>query len=256
MISFEKLALSVLLFTRLGSAQSSTTAPFPDTTGRPVAGDYSGALRPQVHFSPPRGFMNDPNGLFKDAEGTFHLYYQYNPTELVAGNQHWGHATSKDMYSWTNQKIALFPATPKEGIFSGSAVIDTNNTSGFFPNQTNGVVAIYTLNTPEEQTQNIAYSIDNGFTFTKYSGNPVISINSTQFRDPQVTWHAETQKWVMVVAYSTEWTIGIFTSPNLRKWTHASNFTHYGLLGYVLLDEAYKVLSTNTVTAHNMNVPI
>ncbi|TKA72841.1 hypothetical protein B0A49_05145 [Cryomyces minteri] len=159
----------------------------------------------------------------------------YNPTSTVAGNQHWGHATSRDLYHWENQQIAIFPSGPTEYIYSGSAVVDVNNTSGFFPNQTNGVVAIYTLaiytTQAGEQTQEIAYSRDGGYTFTKYAGNPVISINSTQFRDPKVIWHAETQKWVMVVAYAAEFVIGIYTSPNLREWTHASNFSHHGLLG-------------------------
>jgi beta-fructofuranosidase len=149
----------------------------------------------------------------------------------VAGNQHWGHATSQDLYNWTNQPIAIFPGGPDEGIFSGSAVIDVNNTSGFFPNQTNGVVAIYTLNTPESQTQQIAYSYDNGYSFIKYSGNPVIPSNSTQFRDPKVVWHGETERWVMVVAYPVDFKIGIFSSPDLKQWTAESNLTHVGLTG-------------------------
>ena len=98
-----------------------------------------------------------------------------NPTDIVAGNQHWGHATSKDLYHWVNQPIAIYPGAKGEGIFSGSAVVDVNNTSGFFPNQTNGVVAIYTLNTEKEETQEIAYSTDGGYTFTKYAGNKVIA---------------------------------------------------------------------------------
>jgi beta-fructofuranosidase len=154
-----------------------------------------------------------------------------NPTAAVAGNQHWGHATSEDLYSWINQPIALFPGSPTEGIFSGSAVVDANNTSGFFPNQTNGVVAIYTLNTPERQTQDIAYSFDNGYTFSKYKNNPVIDSNSNQFRDPKVFWYAPTERWVMVVAYSVDFEIGIFSSPNLIDWTAESNFTSHGLLG-------------------------
>lgn len=112
-------------------------------SGIPVVGDYAGQYRPQVHFSPPQHFMNDPNGMFRDADGTWHLYYQYNPTANVAGNQHWGHATSQDLYHWINQPIALFPPEENVFVFSGSAVVDRNNTSGFFPNQTNGVVAIY-----------------------------------------------------------------------------------------------------------------
>ena len=149
----------------------------------------------------------------------------------MAGNQHWGHATSKDLYHWVNQKIAIFPSAPGEGIFSGSAVIDVNNTSGFFPNQDNGVVAIYTLNTAESETQQLAYSTDGGYTFTKYSDNPVLDVNSTQFRDPKVIWYGPTQKWVMVVAYAQEFVIGIYTSPDLKNWAHASNFSHHGLLG-------------------------
>ncbi|PVI07342.1 glycoside hydrolase family 32 protein [Periconia macrospinosa] len=201
-------------------------------TNEPLPGNYGGDLRPQVHFSPPVGFMNDPNGMFLDDNGTYHLYYQYNPTENVAGNQHWGHATSQDLYTWTNQKIAIFPSAPDEGIFSGSCVVDSNNTSGFFPNQTNGVVAIYTLNTPQRETQDIAYSVDGGYTFTKYAQNPVIGSNTTQFRDPKVIWYEPTQRWVMVVAYPVDFKVGFFTSTNLRDWTPVSNYTRYGLTGW------------------------
>jgi beta-fructofuranosidase len=159
---------------------------------------------------------------------------QDNPTANVAGNQHWGHATSKDLYTWTNQPIAIFPGGPTEGVFSGSAVIDVNNTSGFFPNQTNGVVAVYTINRPEDQTQHIAYSYDDGYSFTKYEANPVLSpggTNPTQFRDPKVIWYEDTQRWVMVVAYPVDFEIGIFSSPDLIDWTPESNFSHYGVLG-------------------------
>ena len=135
-----------------------------------------------------------------------------NPTEVVAGNQHWGHATSDDLYHWTNQPIAISPPSDDVQIFSGSAVVDVNNTSGFFPNQTDGVVAIYTLNTPTKQVQEISYSTDGGYTFTAYEGNPVIDSNSTQFRDPNVFWHDTTSKWVMAVAYAQEFAIGFYTS--------------------------------------------
>lgn len=155
-----------------------------------------------------------------------------NPTQTVAGNQHWGHATSRDLYHWLNQPIAIYPGNSSQGIFSGSAVIDVNNTSGFFPNQTNGVVAIYTLNSPNDQSQDLAISYDSGYTYEKYEGNPVISIGSTQFRDPKVIWHAPTQKWVMVLAYAQEFAVGIFTSDNLINWTATSNFSYHGLLGF------------------------
>ncbi|GAA5894822.1 hypothetical protein JCM6882_006687 [Rhodosporidiobolus microsporus] len=212
-------------------APSSTSVGPPSTvpTGVPIEADYSGPLRPQVHFSPPSGWANDPNGMFKDGEGTYHFYYQYNPTDVVAGNQHWGHATSEDLYHWTNQPIALFPPNSTSGVFSGSAVLDPNNTSGFFPNTTTGVVAIYTLNTPTNQVQEIAYSFDNGHTFEPYEGNPVLDVNSLQFRDPKVFWYED--HWVMVVAFSQDFTMGIYTSPDLKEWEHASNFTNHGILG-------------------------
>ncbi len=151
----------------------------------------------------------------------------------MAGNQHWGHATSTDLYHWVNQPIALFPPVETQFVFSGSAVTDPNNTSGFFPDQENGVVAIYTLAeyTPEQgpQTQNIAYSRDGGYTFTPYEGNPVIPSESNQFRDPKVVRYGD--DWVMVVAYPVDFEIGIFTSPDLINWTATSNFSHAGLLG-------------------------
>lgn len=204
-------------------------------TGVPIPGNYTGALRPQIHFSPPQHFMNDPNGMFIDANGTWHLYYQYNPTGLAAGNQHWGHATSTDLFHWINQPIALFPPEETVYVFSGSIVVDVNNTSGFFPNQDNGVVAVTTLARYYEdgsagpQTQAIAYSLDGGYTFEYYDGNPVINSTSSQFRDPKVIWYED--HWAMVVAYAQEFVIGIYTSPDLKTWTHASNFSHHGLLG-------------------------
>jgi len=175
--------------------------------------------------------MNDPNGMFVDKDGTYHLYYQYNPSDIVAGNQHWGHATSKDLYHWDNQPIALYPPVPNSGVFSGSAVTDPNNTSGFFPSQDNGVVAIFTVNYGDLrlQTQDIAYSRDGGYTFEWYEGNPVIDTNSKDFRDPKVTRYGD--EWVMVVTWSQEFSIGIYTSPDLKNWTHTSNFTNHGLLG-------------------------
>ncbi|KAJ9645824.1 Invertase [Coniosporium tulheliwenetii] len=218
------------------SPQSSTSVyARPDVpTGTPIPGNYTGPLRPQIHFSPPQNFMNDPNGLFVDANGTWHLYYQFNPTQDVPGNQHWGHATSEDLYHWVNQPIAIHRPNDAEYVYSGSAVIDVNNTSGFFPDQDNGVVAIYTLAsypyTGAIQTQNIAYSRDGGYTFTPYERNPVIPSNLPHFRDPKVIWYED--HWVMVVAFATEFSIGIYTSPNLINWTFASNFSYHGLLGY------------------------
>ncbi|KAG8676458.1 Invertase [Fusarium poae] len=212
----------------LANAQSSTTT-ITVPTGTPISGDYNGTYRPQVHFSPPQHFMNDPNGMFRDADGLWHLYYQYNPTAVVAGNQHWGHATSKDLYHWVNQPIALFPLKDDTFVFSGSVVIDENNTSGFFPDQDNGVVAIYTLASPTIQDQAIAYSRDGGYTFEPYDENPVINSTSNQFRDPKVIRYNDS--WIMVVAYPQDFAIGIFESSDLKEWTPTSNFSHHGLLG-------------------------
>lgn len=203
-----------------------------------------------MHYSPPQGFskrrdsscyqdarlifftVNDPNGLHRGADGIWHLYFQYNPSENVAGNQHWGHATSEDLYHWENQKIALWPFNETTYVYSGGAVVDTNNTSGFFPNQTDGVIAMYTIAAAFGlQTQNIAYSRDGGYTFTTYAQNPVIDIGSTQFRDPQITWHEPTQRWVVVLARASEFAIEFYTSQNLIDWTPVSNFSHAGLLG-------------------------
>lgn len=229
------------------AAQSSTSLPVP--TGTPVPGNYTGPYRPQVHFSPPQHFMNDPNGCFRDDNGTWHLYYQCtpptnspaisplthpkdNPTGNVAGNQHWGHATSPDLYHWTNQPIALFALNSSSYVFSGSIVVDRNNTSGFFPAQSNGVVAIFTIATYAPvalESQGLAISHDGGYSFSMYAGNPVLDIGSDQFRDPKVFWYDD--HWVMAVAYAQDFVIGLFTSPDLKTWTHASNFTHHGLLG-------------------------
>ncbi|KAF5025452.1 hypothetical protein F66182_2475 [Fusarium sp. NRRL 66182] len=203
----------------LAIARDSSSTAIAVPTDTPVIGDYNGIYRPQIHFSPPQNFMNDPNGMFRDADGLWHFYYQHNPKAPVAGNQHWGHATSEDLYHWVNQPIALFPPEEDVFVFSGSAVVDVNNTSGFFPDQDNGVVAIY----------DISYSRDGGYTFEPYANNPVINSTSPQFRDPKVIRYND--RWIMVVAYPHDFAIGIFESPNLRDWTATSNFSHHGLLG-------------------------
>lgn len=172
------------------------------------------------------------------------LILSVNPTDVVAGNQHWGHATSLDLYHWANQPIALSPPTSDSGIFSGSAVVDTNNTSGFFPNQTNGVVAIYTLNQPGRQTQEIAYSTDGGYTFTPYTNNPVIDIDWDNFRDPKVIRYDN--KWVMAVAVTRDYVTQFYTSDDLKTWTFGSNFTRGGLLG-----DQYECPNLVQVPVHN-----
>lgn len=197
----------------------------------------SSKYRPYFHLSPPVGWMNDPNGLFYDSFAKlYHVYYQYNPNGTFWDQPlYWGHASSKDLLTWEHHDPALSPERDNEGIFSGSVVVDSNNTSGFFDESTpqaQRIVAIYTNNAPGLQTQEIAFSKDGGYTFGKYSGNPVLDVQSDQFRDPKVFWHATTQKWVMTLAKSQEYAIQIFTSKDLKKWHFASNFARKGLLGF------------------------
>ncbi|KAG6001166.1 hypothetical protein E4U21_004665 [Claviceps maximensis] len=201
-------------------------------SGVGIVGDYEGLFRPQVHFTPPQYFLNDPNGMFRDDKGIWHLYYQYNPGDVLPGLEHWGHATSPDLYHWTNQPVALFPTEKKRPFFSGSCVVDKNNTSGLFPNQTNGVVAIYTIGDYRKssagiQQQAMAYSLDNGFTFIPYQHNPIMPSNLAEFRDPKVFWYED--HWVMTLVFADLFIVGIYTSHNLIDWTHASNFTGNGI---------------------------
>lgn len=197
--------------------------------------DTSAYNRPLIHLTPNVGWLNDPNGLFYDKKtSVWHAYYQYNPNDTIWGQPlYWGHSSSKDLTHWEEHQVALGPQNDDEGIFSGSIVIDYNNTSGFFDesiDKDQRVVAIYTNSIPDTQTQDIAYSLDGGETFTKYKKNPVIDVNSTQFRDPKVFWHEETNKWIMVVLKSQEYKIQIFGSLDLKTWDLHSNFTS-GYLG-------------------------
>ena len=177
--------------------------------------DYKEKYRPAYHFTPEYGWMNDPNGMvFLDGE--YHLFYQYNPFGTVWGNMHWGHAVSTDLTSWTYLPVAIAPDS-LGAIFSGSAVIDKNNTAGFGKD---AMIAIYT-SAGKVQTQSIAYSTDKGRTFTKYDKNPVIANpDIPDFRDPKVFWHKETNQWVMALA--TKQTITFYGSPNLKEWTKLS----------------------------------
>ena len=187
---------------------------------------YNDKYRPQFHFTPEENWMNDPNGMVYFNE-EYHLFYQYHPHGTTWGPMHWGHAVSKDLIHWENLPIALYPDEYGD-IFSGSAVVDWNNTTGFFDNSP-GLVAIYTnagtypdSNRPR-QRQSLAYSKDNGRTWIKYDNNPVLSDeNIVDYRDPKVFWHSETNQWVMILA--TGQTVNIYTSPNLKDWEHASEF--------------------------------
>ncbi len=191
--------------------------------------DPSEQYRPQIHFTPAANWMNDPNGMvYYDDE--YHLFYQYYPDSNVWGPMHWGHAVSKDMISWERLPIALFPDSLGH-IFSGSAVIDWNNTTGFQNGEHPPMVAIFTQHLMEGekagrndfQTQGIAYSLDKGRSWTVYDGNPVIpNPGIRDFRDPKVIWHEETNRWVMVFAAGDR--LKFYTSPNLIDWQFASDF--------------------------------
>lgn len=190
---------------------------------------YMEQYRPQVHFSPKQKWMNDPNGMVF-YKGVYHLFFQYYPDATVWGPMHWGHATSKDMIHWDEQPIALYPDSLGY-IFSGSAVVDVNNTSGFGKNGEPPLVAIFTHHDPKAQraktntyqNQSIAYSLDNGKTWTKYAGNPVLkNPGITDFRDPKVGWYEAGKKWIMTLA--TKDRVTFFSSPDLKNWTKESEF--------------------------------
>lgn len=185
--------------------------------------------RPQYHFTPPSQWMNDPNGMVY-YEGEYHLFYQYFPDSNVWGPMHWGHAVSEDMIKWEHLPIALYPDSLGL-IFSGSAVIDWKNTSGFGDEATPPMVAIFTHhlmkgereNRNDFQYQSIAFSLDKGRTWKKYEGNPVVpNPGIKDFRDPKVIWHEESQQWVMV--FSARDRVKFYTSPDLKTWEFASDF--------------------------------
>lgn len=200
---------------------------------------YSETHRPQFHFSPQAKWMNDPNGMVY-YKGEYHLFYQYYPDSTVWGPMHWGHAVSKDMTHWEQLPIALFP-DENGWIFSGSAVVDWKNTSGLGKDGQPPLIAIFTLhNSTQEkagridfQTQGMAFSNDNGRTWTKYKENPVLKNPGIRdFRDPKVSWHESSQQWIMTLAVQDH--IAFYASPDLKNWTHQSDFgkdsgTHEGV---------------------------
>ena len=177
--------------------------------------------RPVYHHTPTYGWMNDPNGMFYK-DGVWHLYFQYNPYGSQWENMTWGHSTSTDLMHW---KFEGTPVQPDAWgtIFSGSAVVDHNNTAGFG----NGtVVAMYT-SAGENQTQSLAYSTDNGKTFTKYEGNPIITSNTPDFRDPHMFWNEDIKKWNMILAEGQH--MNIYSSDDLKAWKLESQFgAEYG----------------------------
>jgi fructan beta-fructosidase len=197
--------------------------------GQDTSSTYHEPYRLQIHFSPKTHWMNDPNGMvyFK---GIYHLFFQYYPNGTTWGPMHWGHAESSDMIHWKEMPIALYPDSLGY-IFSGSAVVDSNNTSGFGKDGKIPVIAIFTHHDPKGekagtnnfQKESLAYSLDNGTTWTKYTGNPVLKNPGIRdFRDPKVMWYKPEKKWVMTLA--TQDHITFFSSPNLKDWQKESEF--------------------------------
>lgn len=172
--------------------------------------------RPVYHHTPQWGWMNDPNGLFYK-DGVWHLYFQYNPYGSQWENMTWGHSTSKDLVHWVHQGNAISPDALGT-IFSGSAIVDKNNTSGLGKGT---VVAMYT-SAGKSQTQSLAYSTDDGKTFTKYANNPVITAEVPDFRDPHMFWNEDIHAWNLILAAGQE--MNIYSSKDLKNWTFESAF--------------------------------
>jgi fructan beta-fructosidase len=184
---------------------------------------YTQQYRPQFHFSPAANWCNDPNGLVYN-NGIYHLFYQHNPFGNRWGHMTWAHATSKDLVHWKHLPIAI----PEENgimIFSGTCVVDKNNTSGFGKDGKVPMVAVYTGHIENKnQSQNIAYSLDDGVTWTKYVNNPVLDLNLIDFRDPKIFWYEPKKYWVMNVMLPVEHKVQFYSSKNLKDWIHLSDF--------------------------------
>ncbi|QHT46356.1 hypothetical protein M662_07560 [Bacillus sp. SB49] len=198
------------------------TYPIAEEGGQESEAAAIDAYRSQFHYSPSENWMNDPNGLVY-FDGEYHLFYQHNPTGNQWGPMYWGHAISKDLINWEELPIALYP-DEKGFIWSGSVVVDEQNTAGFQEGEHAAMVAVFTHEKAGHQTQSLAYSNDKGRTWTKYEGNPVIEMpeGTDVFRDPKVFWHEGTEKWNMVV--SAGQSIEFYQSDNLKDWEHTDTF--------------------------------
>lgn len=203
----------------LAALPMTTTATAPETP----------QFRPAWHFTPRAHWMNDPNGMVFH-QGTYHLFFQYHPDGMTWGPMHWGHATSTDLLHWQEQPIALKPDALGM-VFSGSAVLDAGNRSGLGPPGSRPLVAMYTHHDMaaeqagriEREHQGLAFSLDDGRTWTPYAGNPVIrNPGLKDFRDPKLRWLPERQRWSMVLACADH--VRFFSSPDLKDWTEESRF--------------------------------
>ena len=231
-LRFTSLCLFVVAVLSAGSLDSFTAV----STRRqaPNASPYTEPLRPRIHFTPARNFMNDPNGLVF-YEGEYHLFYQYNPHGTTWGHMSWGHAVSRDLLHWEHLPVAL---TEADGVmvFSGSAVVDRENTTGLCRprgSDRSCLIAIYTGHGHGRQTQNLAVSHDRGRTWTRHAGNPVLDLGLENFRDPKVFWHAGTRRWVMVTVLSDQHKVRFFGSRDLQRWDALSDFGPAGATGGV-----------------------
>ncbi|MDX1636398.1 MAG: glycoside hydrolase family 32 protein [Balneolaceae bacterium] len=220
------LALSVFVAGACGGGQQDQAEETP-----PQETAYDEPYRLQYHFSPQENWMNDPNGLVYH-DGEYHLFYQHNPFGNTWGHMSWGHAVSTDLVHWEHLPVALEEEN-NIMIFSGSAVVDHNNTSGFGSTDNPPMVAIYTGHHTDRdlQDQRIAYSTDNGRSWTKYEGNPVLDEGMENFRDPKVIWHEPSRHWIMVVALPTEYKVRFYGSDNLKEWNLLSEFGPSGATG-------------------------
>lgn len=221
------LAICSMLFTACGGNEPTQPA---EATEPATEATYMEPHRPQFHHSPPIGWTNDPNGMVY-FDGEYHLFYQHYPDSTVWGPMHWGHAVSKDLVHWENLPIALFP-DPLGYIFSGSAVVDVNNTTGFGQNGQPPMVAMFTLHdmkrekdgTDSHESQGLAYSNDRGRTWKMFEGNPVLPNPGgvRDIRDPKLIWHEATKQWVVTLAVGQH--IEFWAAPDLKKWTKLSEF--------------------------------
>ena len=188
----------------------------------------SSHLRSALRFSPERNWMNDPNGLIY-YKGKYHLFFQHNPFANHWGHMTWGHAVSEDLITWKELPVAI-PDDETHAIFSGSAVVDYFNTTGFGTLENPPMVAIYTAHKHDDthQSQALAFSLDEGLTWDKYEGNPVLDLQIDHFRDPKVSWDQTTESWLMSVALPKQRKISFYSSENLKEWRHLSDFGPIG----------------------------
>jgi fructan beta-fructosidase len=192
-----------------------------DNSGTTSSSSRNEQYRPQIHYTPSSNWINDPNGLVY-LDGTYHMFYQYNPSGNEWGNMSWGHATSTDLIHWVEQTVAL-TRDDLGDVFSGSCVVDAKNTAGF---GANAIIALYTAN-GDKQQQALAYSTDGAKTFSRYAGNPVIT-NTTEsdFRDPKVFWHEESSQWIMALAMGWKYKVEFWGSKDLKNWSQLSDFSY------------------------------